>query len=505
MPLSDFWQPEHAEAQEVQSVAESAASLSDLSPDTDADEDNNRLRDDLARLKRQQRTAKARTCSLLSRQRRKLQRNEGMKLTDAEDMVAGFQQAYFASKASMRTWWNPFEETSEHSKQKTDQKRRRAVWLYFTNFTDAVKRLFLGDRAVDEHADGHQAATDIQSVLSVNVVDDTNIKLADGMHGSAVVRSVMSNVQQHIVFRSTETEPAELPQSFAVHQPLVSLKRANAQHLCQQLLSWCLCFAGNVGQRLQSWGVPEDLFKNVRRQVFILVSDALRTNDAVFQELAKEVHYTSIDRGRAARADQHLAIQVHCTIHQAALTRKTLALGFSGYWTTLVRFGHCFESYNFRQRFRAAMSKVVKESFQYVPVCSLPPEAALWKSEKIRCLRLEADDGHAGRTSSGFSKRFRAIFKHMEKDNGDARSTAIVHWCIGPSCCPKGKDDALSFLLQSFAEMFAYMSVPLLYRWKHAAEANNFIRDGFFWHRILARTLQAMPDTSGHFAIMDGS
>ena len=88
----------------------------------------------------------------------------------------------------------------------------------------------------------------------------------------------------------------------------------------------------------------------------------------------------------------------------------------------------------------------------------------------------------------------------MSKDNGDPRSNSIIHWCTGASCCQGGKPEALSFLLQAYGNKFSHMCVPLLYRWKHATEANSFIADGFFWHRILVRTLEALPDTSGQFA-----
>eukprot|EP00439_Symbiodinium_sp_Y106_P040349 s3612_g4.t4 len=300
------------------------------------------------------------------------------KLDANADIVAGFQRSYFAAKLSKRGWWAPFEEISEESRDISDGKRRRAVWLYFTNVACALKRMFFG--AGNDHDGGSEGGPETAAraggvqkrcVLSVNVADDTNIKLADGQNHSTVVRTVLSNVQSHLVF--SDEVASELPQWFYIHQPLVSLKRATAEQLYHQFLSWTLSFAGKAGQRWQSWGVPADIFQHARRHVFIFVTDALKSNDAVFHELAKTVHQQSATRTEQhSKSDQHLAMQHHCLIHQVSLTRKALALGFCGYWTTLVRFGHCFESFGFRQRFHAAMSKVISDSFDFVEVAALP-------------------------------------------------------------------------------------------------------------------------------------
>jgi hypothetical protein len=48
------------------------------------------------------------------------------------------------------------------------------------------------------------------------------------------------------------------------------------------------------------------------------------------------------------------------------------------------------------------------------------------------------------------------------------------------------------------------MSVPLLYRWKHAGAANCFVRDGNFLHRILPRGLAAMPSFKGVLPVITG-
>ena len=255
-----------------------------------------------------------------------------------------------------------------------------------------------------------------------------------------------------------------------------------------------------MGQRLLSWGVPAALFRHVKRQTFIFISDALKTNDTLFRELSKVVQSCMLQPESPISEDNRpktAALQIHCNIHQVSLTRRTLVLGFDGYWSSLVRLGHLFEGHSFRQRFQASLVQIVRESFRYMQCSELPPEAATWRQQAIQQLRLHSNDGPAK-----LSKRLLNIQRHMTKDNGDPRQATMTHWCLGASCCPGGEQEALSFLINSFSRMFEYTCVPLLYRWKHAAKANAFVRDGFFWHGILPRTLQNLPNMKGRMMHM---
>ena len=458
---------------------------------------------ELARLQRKQRTAKARMASLLSRQHKKLQAQHEGQIRTTADSVSSFQRNYFAGRMASKAWWNPFEEIHF---ERAPHDRRRAVWLYFTSLINAVKRLFLGNSSGSEGPE--QVAPVISHVLSFNINDDTNIKL-QGHRTSRSVHSVMSNVQHHMAFMRTDpSEPSESsePTWFVVQQPLVALQRATGSHLCQQFLAWSLHFAGYIGYRLQSWGLPGNLFQRVRCQVFVSVCDALKANNTVFRQLSKIVHYQRQQRQAPSNTEEaqpceSYVLQVHCMIHQCSLTRRTMVLGFEGFWSTLVRLGHLFESHSFRQRFQAALAKLVHENFQYIQCGScMPPDAVHWREKKIRCLRLYCDHGHGGLVGATLSKRLKQLLKHIEKDNGDPEGGLIVHWCAGQTCCPGGEPEALATLVESFSKLFDNTVVPLLYRWKHAAQASNFVRDGFFLHRILPRTLELLPSMRGDLA-----
>ncbi|CAE7840035.1 unnamed protein product [Symbiodinium sp. CCMP2592] len=479
MPLSDLW------ANDAASSSSSSEDRASRSCNREESEESNAVgaRDgnELAKLKRQQQTAKARVSSLLSRQRKKILDEIPMQCDN--DRTADFQHTYFSSRLSSRTlWWNPLEAVRQS--EWTAKDRRRAVWLYFSSFASAVRRLFLGHASENDStgqerqaadADAAEGITPFSLVLSLNVADDTNIKMGDGQRGSSDIRSILSNIQHHIVFRDHAAADSS-PTWFFVHQPIVSLARANAQTMCEEFRSWLLSFCGIAGQRWQKWGILQRLFRFVKSHILIFISDALKANDALFRALAKK----TVDASKEPCERQPsatLVMHVHCLVHQAALVRRTLALGIPGFWSNLVRLGHLFESHNFRQRFQAAMSKVICDSFDFV-VCEPPEEAEVWRQLTIKHLRLHSDHGHTGGLRAGtVSRRMKAIHRHMLKDNGNPRGDRIVHFCSGPSCCAS-KEQALTSLLASFGEMFAYMGVPLLYRWKHCTEACNFVRDG---------------------------
>ncbi len=473
MPLSDLWAPAPC-------------------TNSDDDNDNDNVRADAAEsqaLRRRARTFKARTALAVSKERKRMQQEIDDHFPDPElGPQTVFQQQFLSSPTVQ---WDPCESSTGiyHKFDEVDS-RRRAVYLYFKSFAKAVRCFFHGERTKPA----------IDHLISVNTNDDTNMKLASGRRGSSEVRSVMNNIQEHIaVTRTKPTEMDSLMTSktcwFALHQPLVALDKADTSGLFRAFISWVLGFAGYVGWRLRAWGIPHDLLKHVKHHTFIFNGDALRVNDAMFKTFAQCVQEQS------GHVTKTTVLQIHCGIHQLALTRKTLVLGFTSYWSTLVRLGHLFESHSFRQRFHAAMSRVVHENFDFIEVSELPEQVVEWNQQKIMKLRLYMDVGHMGlgqssrerRNHARISTRHKALVKHMQKDNGDPCSERFTHWCTGDACCPGGHHEALSSMITSYLDMFSSTCVPLLYRWKHAAAANNFIRDGVFWHNVLPRTLQVMP------------
>lgn len=466
--------------------------LSDLWADSDGhaartDEDQALI----TSLKRSCRTAKARAASLLSRQKKKIERIVGPSIADTEsDAKLVFQQNFLASK---NTQWDPLEDSGHAGLIHTFDDvngRRRAVFSYLKSFAGAVKRLFLSDPA-------SSSQTPISHVISVNTNDDTNMKLGSGSRGSTEVRSVMNNIQEHIVVSKSSFSSDSEPVWFQLHQPIQALDRADTFGLYTTFMSWILFFCEYVGWRLQCWGVPSNLSQRVKQHTFVYMGDALRVNDAVFRHFVQTIH----DQG-SKTSTATCALQIHCSIHQLSLTRRYVALGFEGYFSQLVRLGHLFESHGFRSKFQVAMTKLIQQHFTYVRVTQLPPEATEYYAIKVQELRLHTDSYHMGlggrrpgrcqgRTTA--SVRWKALQKLLVKDNGNPSDDLIVHFCTGQDCCPQGEEQALSTIVAGYLDLFSHMCVPLLYRWKHASSANCYVRDGCFLHRIVPRTLASMP------------
>ncbi len=457
MPLSALWQECGAEAESGDSS------------------DNSTLEG----LRRQVRTFKARKALAVKREREKHKALQCEQNDEMESQKRAFQQQFLCN-ASVQ--WDPFEGDDQSSPAFDDNAgRRRAVYLYFKSFAAAVKRLFQW-RPMETNTAFQDTKQPIRHLISVNTNDDTNIKVGSGIHGSTEVRSVMNNIQEHVVLTSSAP-----PKWFCLHQPIVALDRADTSGLYYAFMAWVLGFAGYVGWRLRVWGIPTNILRTVRHQTCIFVGDALRVNDAIFKKLVQCV--------QCAATASHV-LQIHCSIHQVSLTRKTLALGFPGYWSNLVRLGHLFESHTFRQRFAACMSKVIQENFEFIQVLAPPEDSISWKRSKIAGLQLHQDIGHmglGGKNCGRASPRLKTLITLLQKDNGDPYGDTFTHWCSGHGCCPGGRDEALTGMIKSYLTLFSHAPVPLLYRWKHASAANTFMRDGFFLHRVLPRTLQEMP------------
>ena len=201
MPLSDLW----GAASSVDSdedhgpIHGHSSSSSSSSGSSGQGQSHSDRSAELKKFRRQQQTAKARAAALLSRQRKKLEIETQNQLEP--NPAAQFQRTYFASKLARTGWWNPFEDGS--MLQPSVERRRRPVWVYFTNLARRLKALFLGQAELPDGEGEHHAEPqrcDFSHVISVNVNDDTNIKLTPAQRKSRSVRSVMANIQHHIVF-----------------------------------------------------------------------------------------------------------------------------------------------------------------------------------------------------------------------------------------------------------------------------------------------------------------
>ena len=171
MPLSNLWQ-QPAEDSDSASASDGLCAA-----------------EELALLRRQVKTFRARCASRLSRQKRRLEQDDSK-----YDATKEFQHTYFKSRVSW-TWGTRTIGWRASVPDQTPADRRRAIWLYFKSLVSALNSLFLGRDPAQEQQDKQTIA----HVISINVADDTDIKLSSGLFRSVEVRSIFNCIQQHVV------------------------------------------------------------------------------------------------------------------------------------------------------------------------------------------------------------------------------------------------------------------------------------------------------------------
>lgn len=431
--------------------------------------------DEAKKLRLQRQTAKARAASLAAKAVRKAAvqgGNDGGEDSGPPTFDTVFQRSFF--KPNSTTMW--FDEAGSENLEER-KNRKRAVWSYLSAFANKLVQLF------HPHADAAQQ--EISHVISTYVLDDTNMTLLSAQFGTNEVRTALNCIQRHLVVR-----PETMPVWFQFHQPLVFLQTPSAEEIHMHFRAWAIAFCKEVGSRLQFCGVPKHLFARVKWHVVAFVGDALKVNDSVCKKLVKQIHHQPF----AGEGPKTVLLQLHCVIHQISLTRKGLALGFTGLWSTLVRLGHLFESHSFRLGFKRAMRKVIGQSFFFLRVDVLPSDSPTWRQARIHSLRLFSDSGHSGGLKSGSASRRLKALLNCKTDNGDPHGKAFCHWCVGSECCSGVPGEALERMVCEYESIFDRLQVPLLYRWKHASQAISFLRDGIFLHNIIPRTLNEMSN-----------
>lgn len=333
----------------------------------------------------------------------------------------------------------------------------------------------------------------VHHVLSVSVIDDTNMRLSktvDGAWKSSRVMAVLNNCQTCIVgfqadggggsFHARCQEPDdESYAAFVLHTPMICLPRANAPVVLRELCGWLLSFLGIVGHRWQALGLRSNLLDGVPLVGQLLCYDSLSTNVRITKVLrfACVKHRMSQTTTGTNGADSAYPLMgIFCGIHQLALARKSLLFFHSGVWSSIVRLAHLFSSNNFRTQFRRSLFTLLADSFSYIGVTDLPPDHSEWYFERA---------SHCSFLTTNYqekSLRFNWHLKLAKLDNGDCRSDQIVHWCKGQACC-KGRTpeerghSALLLVVKYYYFLLGFgFAVPLTYRWKHAGPALQYVQ-----------------------------
>ena len=456
MPLNALWQSP------VDGHSSSSGSSESGSNSNSESETESELRELRRRLKRQRQTAKARAASLQSRVRKRLAK-----------------QTVLAPPAHpAERFKNDLHEDSAINRPEQGQvflriRRLRLLVSYLMAWCSAILNFIgsMGDR--------------VKHTIVVGIVDDTNVRLstvpsdAPNWRKSRVV-AVMNCIQRFVVgwedkpdaFCSGEKKHQR--RVFNVHTPLVCLSRSDKSTLTSAFMSRLLIFLGKTAQRYHHFGMPTDLTKNVGLQGTVLVFDSLKTNVAMMKDFRYKIHEHHKQQQQNSDRTGPLCplLGIFCLLHQLSLVRQPILLSMQGYWSSVVRLGHLFENQNFRSQFRTAMINVICDSFSFIPVSALPEGSSKWHADRLRLCRH----------SSPKKQRLEFHKSLMTWDNGDPSQSTLTHYCLGHCCSGRSHDDQEFFALLQVAKYYTLLltygfQVPLLYRWTHADEAIQFMKD----------------------------
>lgn len=334
---------------------------------------------------------------------------------------------------------------------------------------------------------------EVSHVVLTAVVDDTNIRVAE-VPSSTVptwrlsrVTAVMNCCQQLLVsFREKPGQGDNTGQDvndndndtgwslkfFTVQTPMIALPKSDRDTLSVHLMGRLLFFLGKVSRAYQSMGLPADLSLQARLQGVILVFDSLKTNIAMMKQFREVVHQHHNEDVAVKGNNFHPMLPVCCLLHQLALARQPMLLGLSGYWSTVVRLSHLFESNSFRNNFRVSLLRVLCKNFIYIPVAEMPNESCEWRAERVRMYRYTHES----------SKRIQLHNSLSKFDNGNPTVPSLVHYCQGHCCrgdCQTDKENyALAQICKLYMLLFSYgFPVPLTYRWVHAQRALQYMKE----------------------------
>ena len=344
----------------------------------------------------------------------------------------------------------------------------------------------------------------IHHTIVTTIIDDTNMRLCAANNEvqewkTSRVVSVMNNIQTLILnYGPPQPDAPRCHKVLPVHTPLVALSKADRDSLYTEFRSRLFFFLGEVSARFQVFKIAADVAKKVPIQALTLCCDSLVTNIAVLKQLRCAAHkkHAMAKEGSQSCGPVFPIWVVLCVIHQLALSRKPIILGFPGYWSTLVRLSHLFEVQNFRTQFRRSLLAVVCDSFEYIAVPSLPTDCAKWRDHRREICGIVAD------TTARHNKKRSELHVTLARwDNGNPADSKIIHWCDG-FCC-KGGDHttkarfAMLQCCRYLALLFSFgYPVPLLYRWVHCPRALQFVYEAHLNFRLL------LPCTCCHFSIV---
>ena len=177
-------------------------------------------------------------------------------------------------------------------------------------------------------------------------------------------------------------------------------------------------------------------------------------------------------------------LDMDCFAHNIMLTMKPIYLRVPGLVTHLTQLGHCFEASRTWSIFIEQVRRIMRSEngFRYRRVRALPPEAAAWRRDAERLLRL---------TSCAQDMSEEDIAEVLRMDNGCWDDDVMTHYCV-INCCATKEIAFQKFEDSLLLTLKGGPCVPLFYRWKGVEQACGWTYRNRRRHRVLERAFTAM-------------
>ena len=226
MPLSNLWSNE----------ARGHGSSSSESSSTSSD-GNDSGSDALLKMSNRARTAKAVTQRLLNTQRRKLEveRAQGVSEADCSPGTPGKPETQTATRLLLQRAWFTSELKASEQSTRTDRVRKlntcfqraRCAYSFLVAQAEALKAFF--------------ARTKLNHIISINVVDDTNFRIAGDGNTPSTNETILNNLQTILARPPNDIQgSSDEIHCFCLHQPAICLPTTKGASLHKAFTSWLL-------------------------------------------------------------------------------------------------------------------------------------------------------------------------------------------------------------------------------------------------------------------------
>lgn len=323
--------------------------------------DNEVPADDVTQMRRRLQTAPARVASANAKRRSREVAQSCLETPEQSHGEGGefaqrLQKEYLTQSYQLQNHFiqssNPDSSQFTDARQRVSRERARCIWSFMKQMLKTLTGLF----------ENQNHDRDVAHLCCTVIADDTNTKLREQTFEKAVTFTVMNTVQSVFLRygpgNQENHDDEHAWQGLFIPSPMQVLQSAKARSLHSSLVSWLVHTSEGMGCQWVRLGASSSLTSRAKWRTTILIGDALKANSAAWR-----IELQAMARSRQDESTQGqrlLGLRVKCVNHQVALVRRPVVLSVEGFWTSLVRLGHLFETVSFRRALSSALMSLVQ-------------------------------------------------------------------------------------------------------------------------------------------------